>query len=253
MSSSLLTHADGPAVTVVEGAGSSPFLLVCEHASHVIPARLRELGLDAVDRLRHIAWDIGAADVAKALARRLECPLILQNYSRLVCDCNRAIHQPDFIPRTSDGTVIPGNQALSAEERQRRIEEIYAPFHRQIAQAIETRRQRNQLTWLVAIHSFTPVLGGKARPWDVGVLYEQPSSLSEAVLAALRSDSALCVGDNEPYSLHEVYSETMHRHGTLRNIPSIEIEVRQDHISERAAAAVWAERIYDVLRRLRPG
>src|SRR5690606_33806383 len=123
-------------------------------------------------------------------------PLILQNFSRLVCDCNRSVEQPDFIAPTSDGTVVPGNQALSETDRLCRIEEIYAPFHRQITQAIETRRRRNQLTWLVAIHSFTPVLGGKARPWDIGVLYERRSFLSAAALADLRSDRALCVGDN---------------------------------------------------------
>lgn len=243
ISKGLLTVDDGPAVSVLAPEGTSPFFLVCEHASNRIPAQLGSLGLSTEALARHIAFDLGAAELARTLSRSLDAHLILQNFSRLVCDCNRAVHDRDFILSESDGVHVADNVNLHDAGRRSRIEEIYAPFHDAIAAALAARLFRRQPTWLIAIHSFTPTLGGKLRPWDVGLLYEKPSPLLTHLLARLRAPGDLFVGDNQPYALTAVYSETMHRHGTLANIGALEVEVRQDHLATQSMVAAWAARL----------
>lgn len=242
---SLLAQDEPPAVTEVNPGGRSPFVLVCEHASNRIPRQLGDLGLNALERERHIAWDIGIAEVARRMAAVLDAPLLLQNYSRLVCDCNRAETDSDFIVEVSDGVLVPGNQGLSHIGRALRIGSIYRPFHDRVAGVLDDRASHGIDTMVVAMHSFTPELGGIRRPWHVGILYERPMPVVSAVLGCLRRQPELNVGDNEPYSLLHHRSETMSLHGEARGLDSFEIEIRQDllvtaHGRERWAALVSA-------------
>lgn len=152
---------DPPPVETVAGDPSSPFFLVCEHAGRAVPARLDDLGVDACEMDRHIAWDIGAEGLARRLAAVLGAPLVLQRYSRLVIDCNRPFAAPDLMPARSDGTEIPANRDIDADERRPRWQAIHAPFHAAIAAMLDQARRP---PLLVAVHSFTPRLGGRERP-----------------------------------------------------------------------------------------
>lgn len=109
----LLQDGEPNAVTILQADGDSPYVLVCDHASARLPQSLDTLGLNEGDRVSHAAWDIGAAGVSRLLALRLEAPLALQNYSRLVIDCNRPLNSPDSIPRRTEWNEISGNMALS--------------------------------------------------------------------------------------------------------------------------------------------
>lgn len=240
---SLLTAGEPPAVAIEESDGRSPFLLVCEHASHALPRSLGNLGLDETERQRHIAWDIGAAGVARRLSRALHATLLLQNYSRLVVDCNRAPNHPDIIPVLSELTEIPGNRNLRLDEISARIEEIYWPFQKCVARELDARRDAGRLAVLVAVHSFTPIFKGVARPWHVGLLYNRDDRLGRGLFDVMQHDPDLVIGINEPYAISDKTDYTIPVHGERRGIPHIEFEIRQDLIESPDGQRDWAARL----------
>jgi Predicted N-formylglutamate amidohydrolase len=245
-----LLAADEPAAVGTDrAAGRSPFVLACDHAGNAVPRSLGCLGLGLDDRLRHIAWDIGALGVARRLAAVLGAPLVWQTYSRLVIDCNRGPWAPDFIPTISEHTMVPGNLGLSVNDRAARIEAIFAPYHQRLASILDGRHAAGQPAVLVAIHSFTPIFKGVPRPWHVGVLSNRDRRLAAPMLADLRRDGRLCVGDNEPYAVSDATDYTIPVHGETRGIPHVEIEIRQDLIGDEAGQAAWAERLAGCLKR----
>src|SRR5690606_14088513 len=182
----LLSPRDPPPVEIVNSEGGSDVVLSCEHAGRAIPQRLGDLGVLPADMERHIAWDVGAAEVSRFLSALLDAPLVLQCYSRLVVDCNRPFDAGDCFPAVSDGTKVPGNEGLRECDRRQRFEEIHQPFHRALAGILDRRRGRR--TFLVSVHSFTPrLMGGAERPWHMGVLFNRDSRLANRFLREFRS------------------------------------------------------------------
>jgi len=230
-------------------------VLAADHAGCLIPRALGDLGLDAVERSRHIAWDIGIAGVTERLAGMLDATAVLQVYSRLVIDCNRAPRHPTSIPTISELTPIPGNDGLSKEDRAARRQAIFDPYHAALTTLLDRRKQTGHRTVLVAMHSFTPVFKAVARAVQVGVLYHHPTRLSQIMLDLLRAEGDLAVGDNEPYAITDDSDYTIPVHGEGRGLDHVEIEIRQDLIAEPAGQAAWAERMARLLteadRRLR--
>ena len=185
----------------------------------------------------HIACDIGVAALGALLSDRLGATFIAQRYSRLVIDCNRAPDRPDAIAAISDAIAVPGNAALSASARAERVAEIFAPYHGRIAAEIDARRAAGRRPILLALHSFTPVMAGAARPWRFGVLHLGGSPVSNAMLATLRAVLGPgLVGDNEPYRMDGT-DYTAPRHAIAGGIDYLELEVRQDLIADAAGQA----------------
>jgi predicted N-formylglutamate amidohydrolase len=118
--SDLLGPGDPPPVEVLNPDGRAPFLMTCDHAGRAVPKALGRLGLDDGVFERHVAWDIGAAAVARRLSAALDAPTVFSAYSRLVIDCNRAPGHRGSIPRESDGVRVPGNAKLSPKDVERR-------------------------------------------------------------------------------------------------------------------------------------
>ena len=243
----LLAPDEPPAVIDCRSGGPSPFLLVCDHAGRRIPRRLHDLGLREAELARHIAWDIGIAGVGRALADRLDACLIMQPYSRLVVDCNRPPGTLESIVTESDGTRIAGNQNLSAQETDLRAREIFAPYHGAIARQLDERKSAGRQSILISLHSFTPVYGGLARPWQLGVLYNRDAALARALLDLLKRERDLTVGDNEPYTVDDETDYTILVHGERRGIPHVAIEIRQDLIGAETGQRQWAERLAELL------
>lgn len=238
----------GPAaVTAVNEDGRSPVVLICEHASNHIPARYDGLGLAPADLLRHIAWDIGAAALARRLSALLDAPLFLSGYSRLLIDCNRPPGSPTSIPSRSEDTLIPGNQALARDEIERREAEFFAPFQDRIARFLDARTEAGRPSTILGVHSFTPVFLGQARIWHAGVLYRNSTWLGARLLASLRSDLGLTVGDNEPYRILPDEDYTVPVHGDARGLPAALLEVRQDLLATCDGVEAWAQRIAKAL------
>ena len=243
----LLSRAEPPAVETVNAEGRAAFLLVCDHASRRVPLTLDNLGLDDALIQRHIAWDIGGAEVARGLARHFDAPLCATGYSRLVIDCNRALDDPSSIPEISDGIAVPGNRALAPGEVERRREALFRPYHRAVAAALARFRERGQVPGLVSIHSFTPVFDGVERPWHVGILWDQDPRIAVPLIEALGRQAGLVVGDNQPYSAREPRGYTVTAHAQSQGYRHVAIEIRQDLIDTHHGAAEWTARLAQAL------
>ena len=244
-----LLGADEPAPFVEERIeGRSNFVIVVDHASRLLPRRLGDLGLPAAELHRHIAWDIGALGVARRMASTLDAPLVAQNYSRLVIDCNRDPKVASSIPTVGESIGIPGNIGLRAEEIAARRAEIFDPYHRRVSALLDARAAAGRPTILVAQHSMTNVFKGTRREMHAAVLYNRDRRFAGLVLEELRREAGLTVGDNEPYFVSDETDYTVPRHGEARGLPHVEIEIRQDLIGDEAGQDEWARRICRVLQ-----
>lgn len=244
----LLDPDEPPAVKTFNADGLGSVVLVCDHASNRVPRRLGSLGLDAQHLDDHIAWDPGAADVARRLAAHLDCTLLSSGYSRLVIDCNRPLESPQSIAEQSAGVPVPGNLDLTLGDREARIAGCFRPYHDAIERLLDRRTHRP--TVLLSIHSFTPLLDGQPRPWQIGISSWRDPRLAALIREALGRYRELSVGDNEPYPIDETFDYTVPVHGEGRGLPSAMIEIRQDEIRTAAATAHWAARLADVYRRI---
>lgn len=223
--------------------GSSPIVLLCEHASRYIPAEYAGLGLDEADLSRHIAWDIGAAELTRSLSKRLDAPAFLGTHSRLLIDLNRPPGAPSSIAERSEATAIPGNLALGLVERERRARQFFTPYHERIAAHVQQRKSAGRPCSIVAIHSFTPVFHGQTRPWHAGVLFDKSADLGHALISALRADGRLMVDANVPYGVSPEEDYGLLVHGDYRGNPAVLIEIRQDLIVTATGIEEWVERL----------
>lgn len=248
-SPTLLGQADPAPVGVRNPGKDSPFFLICDHAGNAVPAVLGNLGLERRDLDRHIGIDIGILGVSEQLSDLLGAPLVFQRYSRLVVECNRRPTSPDFVAAISDGTPVPGNVGISADDRARRASEISEPYHREIVSRLDDRQAAGRPTILVSMHSFTPSLLARPapRPWHVGLCYDADRRFSMPVLEALGMESGLEIGRNEPYGVNMAADYSIPVHGEERGLPYVEFEIRQDLIAAVDGQAQWAQRIARVL------
>ncbi|PTW59494.1 putative N-formylglutamate amidohydrolase [Breoghania corrubedonensis] len=233
-------------VETIAGADDCGLLILCDHARNALPADYGTLGLPQAELERHIGYDIGAAPLTRQLAARLGAPAVLTTFSRLLIDPNRGEDDPTIVMRISDGALIPDNAYIDEEERQRRIERFYRPYHAAVAATLDRMLATGRVPMIFSVHSFTPVWRGWARPWHAGVLWDQDPRMPERLLAALKRDSALIVGDNEPY-VGALRNDTMYKHATARGLAHALIEVRQDLIGDETGVADWTARLAPIL------
>ncbi len=236
----LLEPGEPPAVEVVNRDGRGAAFLICDHASNRIPRRLGTLGLTEAERRDHIAWDPGAAHMARRLSALLDAPLVLSGYSRLVIDCNRPLESLQLTAAESGGVTVPGNAAVTPDERAARIAELHRLYHDTIEDMLDARDGRPTL--LLSIHSFTPELGEAPRPWPISIAYGTDERLARLLIPALRADGTV-VGDNQPYAVTPRSDYSIPVHGERRGIPHVLVETRQDGLRTPEAAAAWAERL----------
>ena len=248
MSLKLLADDEPPPFIEVASQGRSPFLIVVDHAGRRIPRRLKDLGLPASELQRHIAWDIGALGVARQVAAALDAPLLAQNYSRLVIDCNRDPKVAASIPRLSESVDIPGNLAVSEADAAARRNEIFDPYHRRVRQLLDERAVQQRPTILVAQHTMTDVYKGVRRDMHAAVLYNRDRRFAGLVLDMLRRESGLIIADNAPYFVSDATDYTIPQHGEARGLPHVEIEIRQDLVGDEAGQTEWAGRIARALQ-----
>ena len=248
----LLTADEPAAATLSNPEAGSPFIVLCDHASNRIPAKLAHLGLDAKQLHSHIAWDAGALAVAEVLSRRLDATLVQSNYSRLVIDCNRSVSNKESILAVSDGVVIPGNLQIDQNERTVRQREIFHPYHQSIDSLLAQRANQNPL--LLSIHSFNPEIQGRHRPWEIGVCYAEDRRLADMFLEKLPEYTSAHIGDNEPFDIDPAIDYTLPQHANKRGLRHVMLELRRDCIETPQQLAAWAGYIasacLDIERRL---
>ncbi len=245
--SPLLGPDDPLPVTVLNAAGRSNVVIVCDHGGEAIPVGLAGLGLDATQRARHIAWDIGAGAVARQLSQTLDAPAILGNYSRLVIDLNRPPDDLTSIREISDGVLVTGNRNLSPQDVEARVAAVFDPYHDAVAAAVERTTERVAGPALISVHSFTPVMKGFERPWHVGVLFGPDNRFARPLIHSLSQNTDICVGENKPYSGYDLFGHTVETHAMPKGFPNVLLEIRQDLIDTRQGAEQWAGLIADAL------
>ncbi len=234
-------------VETENGSAPGPFLFVCEHASNTFPPGFGTLGLDATTQRAHIAWDPGALGVARKLAANLNAPLLHACVSRLIYDLNRPPTSPAAMAMRSETYAIPGNQGLGADERKRRTEAIYLPFHDTLHGEIARRMAAGTPPVIVTIHSFTPVWFGKARMVEFGVIHDADPTLARAVLAEAKARTGLDCRLNEPYSAADEVTHTLRLHATPYGLRNVMLEIRSDLITDPVAEAAMADGLTPVL------
>ncbi|MEM9524039.1 MAG: N-formylglutamate amidohydrolase [Pseudomonadota bacterium] len=223
----------------------SRWVVTCDHATNRVPENVNggDLGVPTADMVRHIAYDIGAAGVTRALAAALDAPAILSNFSRLVIDPNRGEDDPTLVMRIYDGSIIPANRHVGKDEIERRLEAYHRPYHQALANLLADRRD----PVIAAVHSFTPQLHGRPpRPWHVGILHAGDIRLAHPVLTRLRAEADLCVGENQPYSGH-LEGDAMDRHALKAGYPNVLVELRNDLIDTMPKQREWGVRLASVL------
>ena len=236
---------DGPPFHVEHEGATGRWVVTCDHATNRVPRSVNggDLGLPAAEMARHIAFDVGAAGVARALARRLGGTAVLSDFSRLVIDPNRGEDDPTLLMRLYDGTIIPANRRADAAERERRLALFHRPYHAALTRVLAAR----PAPVVVSIHSFTPQLRGRApRPWPVGVLFAEDRRLAAPVIARLGACGGGPVGVNEPYS-GALPGDAMDRHALAHGRLHVLIELRNDLISKPEGQEAWAARLAPVL------
>lgn len=232
----------------IEGVDrTNRWLVTCDHATNRVPDWINggDLGLDPADMQRHIAFDVGAAGLSRKLAEKLNSPAILSDFSRLVIDPNRGENDPTLLMKLYDGTIIPANRHANDTERERRLNDLYRPYHSAYSGLVS---RRNDVV-VCAVHSFTPQLKSRPpRPWEVGVLYASDDRLAMPFMAACR-EMGWCVGDNEPYKGH-LPGDSVDRHALRDGRPNVLIELRNDLIADDEGQTLWADRLAPILDRI---
>jgi predicted N-formylglutamate amidohydrolase len=246
----LLGRDDPPPFVILHEHGTAPALVVCDHASRAFPRTLNRLGMPELPSWQHIAWDIGAGELARGLSHALDAPAVLAGYSRLAVDCNRRPDDPEAFRERSDGWEIPGNQSLSEFEKRIRLACLFDPYHEAIAAMLAGFRARDVVPLVVSVHTFTASIGGVDRPWNVGVLWDKDEASARRLIEDLRAVEDLVVGDNEPYSGKHPSDYTIDHHAEAAGLPHVCIEVRQDQLESPWGIERWVRLLAKMIDRL---
>jgi len=231
---------------LLNGDATAGLVVLCEHASNHIPEAYQQLGLTDDDLASHIAWDIGAADVTRRMCDMMKVSGVLASASRLLIDPNRGADHPTLVPLVSDKTSVPANRDLTPAAIALRKATVYDPFHRAADQVIERHLAEGTTPLIVGMHSFTPEMNGEVRPWQIGFLWDKDPRLAQAMIGLIERETDLTVGQNQPYSGHDLYY-SMQRHGAARGLPQTTIEIRQDLLADPSMVQQWAALLADLL------
>lgn len=245
-SSSLLSAGEPPPFYVMHANSDMPILLVCDHAACQFPLALGDMGLDPFARRCHLAIDIGAGPLTEYLADRLGVTAVLAQYSRLVVDCNRELMDPSAFLEYGDGILVPGNRNLTQDDKDARAAAIYWPYHNAINTQVQRFLAAGVRPAFIAVHSFTPVLNGTARPWEIGILWDKDQSLRDFFIEDFRA-AGFNVGDNEPYSGKAPADYTVDNHAEAPELPHLGIEIRQDLINDAAGIARFGNIMHKII------
>jgi predicted N-formylglutamate amidohydrolase len=237
-------------VKVFNDKAKRRIVLVCEHASNVVPSNFNGLGLSRQQLQSHIAWDLSALSTAKLMAKKLDATLVASQVSRLLYDCNRPPESPSAIPLTSENQPIPGNVGLSMEARQQRVTDYYRPFEAAVAKQVSSMGT----PLIITVHSFTPVFLGQQRQVEIGVLHDQDSRFADAFLQQVLTDAQFNIQRNQPYAPTDGVTHTLKHHALPGGLANVMLEIRNDLIEsstqQKQMAAYLTKHIVLALERI---
>jgi len=246
----LLTKADPAPFRIENQKGKAQCLIVCDHASNRIPAALGTLGLSKKDREKHIAWDPGTEIIGRYLSEQLDAPAYFATFSRIVVDVNRGANSPECMREVYDHIPVPGNANLSRVQKRQRIDEIFSPYHKNLAAQVQRFLKKKRIPMIISVHSFTPEMDGYRRPWHIGILWNKEDDIALKLVDNLRAQNpTIIIGENEPYSLkaENLSKNTIGTHAESRGLPYVIVEFRQDLVKTKRDALKWGKIFLDAL------
>ena len=246
----LLTKADPAPFRIENQKGKAQCLIVCDHASNRIPEALGTLGLSKKDREKHIAWDPGTEVIGRYLSEQLDAPAYFSTFSRIVVDVNRGANSPECMRETYDHVPVPGNTNLSRAEKKQRIDEIFNPYHKNLAKQVQRFLKKKRVPMIISVHSFTPEMDGYRRPWHIGILWNKEDDIALKLVDNLRAQNpTMIVGENEPYSLkaENLTKNTIGTHAESKGLPYVIVEFRQDLVKTKRDALKWGKIFLDAM------
>jgi predicted N-formylglutamate amidohydrolase len=222
-------------------------LITCEHAVSHVPEELTPLFADCPEVLEsHRAFDQGAAELARHIANTLSAPLFEAKLTRLLVDHNRSPHNRSLWSEFSRG--------LPASEKLRLLDNYYRPFRGDVAGWISNSLADECKVVHVSVHSFTPVLDGKQRAVDIGLLYD-PGRTEEGFFADVwKSRISACRPDlrvrfNVPYRGRSDGHMTSYRAlYKSRDYVGIELEINQSLVAGKDGWPVLQKQVVDSLK-----
>ena len=230
--------------------GKSRMIILCDHASSYIPSKYMNLGLGKKEIRRHIGWDIGAALVAKKIAKRLNATLIMSGFSRLLVDCNRPLGVPQAFTEISESTIIPANLNLTKKNKKYRAKKYCIPYRDRIDKILRSRIRKKIIPVIIAVHSFTPVYKGFVRPWHLGLLYRKDRRMVSLVQDQMINNKSIKIGINEPYKCNLKGDYSIPYFGESNGLPNILFEIRQDLINNKAGVIKWSHKLSNLLEKI---
>ena len=242
----LLSSDEPGPFQVLNPLAKAPILLVCDHASCRIPGSLGDMGLDPFARRCHLAIDIGAGSLTEQLAASLGVTAVVARYSRLVVDLNRQLMDASAFLEYGDGIVVPGNRNLRQADKDSRADALYWPYHKAVDEQVQRLRNAGPPPAFISVHSFTPVLNGHSRPWQMGILWDKDTRLRDIFMDDFGA-AGYVVGDNEPYSGKAPHDFTIDHHAEEIGLPHIGIEIRQDLVADDAGVAKIADIMHKII------
>ena len=215
-----------------------PILLSAEHASERLPPGWAWPAEDARLAGTHWAYDLGIAEVTREVAAALGAPAVLSRFSRLLIDPNRPLDSDTLFRREADALPVGLNAALGSEDRARRIQNYYRPYHEAVAEMVAAHPGVDMLS----LHSFTPCYEGERRTVEVGVLFDLHEAWAERWYDAL-AVSGWVMARNEPWSGRNGLMYAVQHHAVKHGRQAVELELRQDLTTD----ATTRQRLVDAI------
>jgi len=152
---------------------NNKIVVTCEHAKNELPDEYSWTENDRKHFVNeHWGYDIGAYNMGEALAKEMKCVFVHSLYSRLLLDPNRSIVADSLFRKNGDGQEIDLNKDITYEEEQKRIKKYFISYY----EALREISVKIDPTFVVSIHSFTPLYQGETRSMEMGVLYGHDST-----------------------------------------------------------------------------
>ena len=186
-------------------------IVSCEHAHNKVPAKFKKL-FTQKQLQSHEGWDIGALDLAKKISSKCQASLFAGQVSPLLIDLNRS---------------------LKKDSDQEIVDRYYHPYREDVMDLIDLLVLEKVQVFHLSVHTFTPVLKGKRRECDIGLLFDPSRPIEKAFCEELRQiileiDPSLNVRFNYPYKgVSDGFTTSLRKRYHQGRYVGIELEVNQ--------------------------
>jgi len=230
-----------------------PIFISCEHASKVIPKKYGTIGIKRKNLLNiPDYYDVGAEELTRIIAKKLNAKCIIPNYSRMVINLNKHLNHQKLISDVCFGIEIPGNKDLTNSERNNRIKKYYLPYHDRIKREIQELKKNHKKVYYISIHSFFHKLNRVKRIIDVGILYKYKKDIRfcKKIKKLLTEKTDFNIKYNQPYSSFKTAGYTINKYGESKDISCVEFEINDKHLKDTKSIKKMGNILSSILKKI---